>query len=207
MSPHGLRSLWFSISIARNQPSQTVLNMPFKESGQKCNGYNSRMCSKCGASADSSTECYQAGCSECGSTAYKSPMSFACPEHKCTNCEGTLEPKGHNRNDCPRMQGCSECGSKTHKSAVSFACPEHSEAIAKARWNRRATSETTAPECKRRMRRNRPQREQMPHPSVLCICLRSHKLQTSHLCAEHVCTLCYGEEEPKCHNNTYMPSC
>jgi hypothetical protein len=87
-----------------------------------------------------------------GSTTHKSALSFACPEHKCTNCKGTLEPKGHNRNDCPRMQttmceecgetghsankcprmqGCNECGSTsrscctTHKSALSFACPEH----------------------------------------------------------------------------------
>jgi hypothetical protein len=29
---------------------------------------------------------------------------FPCPEHKCTNCQGTLEPKGYNRNDCPRLQ-------------------------------------------------------------------------------------------------------
>jgi hypothetical protein len=32
---------------------------------------------------------------------HKSALSFACPEHKCSNCQGTLEPKGHNRNDCP----------------------------------------------------------------------------------------------------------
>ena len=62
------------------------------------------MCSKCGASGHSATECKQTGCSECGSTTHQRAMSFACPEHKCSNCEGTLEPKGHNRNDCPRME-------------------------------------------------------------------------------------------------------
>ncbi len=31
--------------------------------------------------------------------------------------------------------------------------------------------------------------------------LRTHKLPTSHLCPEHVRTLCHGEEEPKGHNN------
>ena len=34
---------------------------------------------------------------------------------------------------------------------------------------------------------------------------RSHKLQTSHLCPEHVCTLCNGEEEPKVQKNTLCP--
>ena len=29
------------------------------------------------------------GCSECGSMAHKSVTSFACPEHKCTNCQGS----------------------------------------------------------------------------------------------------------------------
>ena len=31
-------------------------------------------------------------------------MSFKCPEHKCAKCKGTLEPNGHNRSDCPRME-------------------------------------------------------------------------------------------------------
>ncbi len=35
--------------------------------------------------------------------------------------------------------------------------------------------------------------------------LRSHKLQTSHLCPEHVCTLCNGEEQPKGHNHNICP--
>jgi hypothetical protein len=72
-------------------------------------------------------------------------MSFACPEHKCTNCKGTLEPKGHNRNDCPRMETticdecgetghsankcpirpCNACGLRTHKLPTSHLCPEH----------------------------------------------------------------------------------
>jgi hypothetical protein len=34
---------------------------------------------------------------------------------------------------------------------------------------------------------------------------RSHKLQTSHLCPEHVCTLCNGEEEPKVQKTTLCP--
>jgi hypothetical protein len=35
-------------------------------------------------------------CDDCGSTTHKSALSLACSDHKCTNCEGTLEPKGHN---------------------------------------------------------------------------------------------------------------
>ena len=93
----------------------------------------------------SASECSQTGCSECGSTTHKSAKSFACPEHKCTNCKGTLEPKGHNRNDCPRMQTtmceecgetghsankcpirpCNACGLRTHKLPTSHLCPEH----------------------------------------------------------------------------------
>ena len=96
-----------------------------KESGhrQKRARCKFRVCNKCGASGHSASECTP--CSDCGSTTHKSALSVACPEHICTNCQRTLEPKGHNRNDCPRMQKCSECGSTTHKSALSFACPEH----------------------------------------------------------------------------------
>ena len=70
-----------------------------------------RVCSKCGTSGHSASECAQTGCSDCGSTTHKSALSFACPEDKCTNGDGTLEPKGHNRNDCPRMETtiCDEC--------------------------------------------------------------------------------------------------
>ena len=77
-----------------------------KEPGhrQKSNECKFRVCSKCGASGHSASECKQTKCSECGSTTHKSAMSFACPEHKCTNCQGTLEPKGPNRNGCPRME-------------------------------------------------------------------------------------------------------
>jgi hypothetical protein len=83
---------------------------------QKSNKCKFRVCSKCRASGHSASECTR--CSQCGSTTYKSlsALSFACEEHKCTNCEGTLEPKGHNRNDYPRMQTtmCEECGETGH---------------------------------------------------------------------------------------------
>jgi hypothetical protein len=71
------------------------------------------VCNKCGASGHSAFECTQTECSECGSTTHKRAMSFACPEHKCTDCQ-----KGHNRNDYPRMETaiCDECG-ETGRSA------------------------------------------------------------------------------------------
>jgi hypothetical protein len=92
----------------------TLCNEPgLRQKGAEC---KFRVCSKCGASGHSATECKQTGCSECGSTTHQSAMSFACPERKCSNCEGTLEPKGHNRNDCPRMETtiCDECGETGH---------------------------------------------------------------------------------------------
>ena len=104
-----------------------------KEPGhrQKRAGCKFRVCNKCGASGHSASECTP--CSECGSTTHKSALSFACPEHQCTNCEGTLEPKGHNR----------------------FVEPK--------RLPSNANYDV------RRMRRNRPQREQMPDSSVQCM--------------------------------------
>ena len=90
-----------------------------------------RVCSKCGISGHSASECAQTGCSDCGSTTHKSAKSFACPEHKCTNCQGTFEPKGHNRNDCPLIETaiCDNCGETGHSankcpSAICDECGE-----------------------------------------------------------------------------------
>ena len=131
-----------------------------KEPGhrQKRAGGKVRVCSKCRTLGHSATECTHTKCSECGNTTHKSALSVTCPEHKCINCQGTLEPKGHNQNDCPRMQRCSECGSTTHKSALSFACPGQPKRLP-----------SNANYDVRRMRRNRPQREQMPDSSVQCM--------------------------------------
>jgi hypothetical protein len=47
-------------------------------------------------------------------------MSFACPEHKCTNCQVALGPKGHNPHDCPQMEIaiCDECGEPGHSEPI-----------------------------------------------------------------------------------------
>ncbi len=102
-----------------------------------------RVCVKCGASGHSATECNQIVRMQ-RMRQHDSQKSFACPELKCTNCQGTLEPKGHNRNDCPRMETticdecgetghsankcpirpCSACGLRTHKLPTSHLCPE-----------------------------------------------------------------------------------
>jgi len=102
-----------------------------------------RVCSSCGASGLSATECNQTGCSECGSTTHKKRPRVC--EHNCTNRQGTLGPKGHNRNDCPRIQTaichecgesghstnkcpirpCNACGLRSHKLQTSHLCPEH----------------------------------------------------------------------------------
>jgi hypothetical protein len=58
------------------------------------------------------------------------------------------------------------------------------------------------------MRRNRPQREQMPDSSVQCMWSSKSQITNeplSHLCPEHVCTLCNGEELPKGHNHNICP--
>ena len=168
------------------------------------------MCNKCGASGHSASECTP--CSECGSTTHKSAL-IACPEHKCTNCQGTLEPKGHNRNDCPRMQGCNECGSTTHKSAKSFACPEHKCTNCEGTLERKGHNRNDCPRmeteiCDECGETGHSANKCPIRPCNAChaACgLRDHKLQTSHLCPEHVCTLCNGDEEPKGHNHNICP--
>ena len=182
-----------------------------KEPGhrQKSNECKFRVCSKCGASGHSASECTQTKCSECGSTTHKSAKSFACPEHKCTNCKGTLEPKGHNRNDCPRMHGCSECGSTTHTSAKSFACPEHKCTNCKGTLEPKGHNRNDCPRMETEICDECGETGHSANKCPIRPCnacgLRDHKLQTSHLCPEHVCTLCNGEEEPKGHNNTICP--
>ena len=127
---------------------------------QKSNECKSRVCNKCEASGRSASEC---ACGECGSTTNRSALSFACPEHKCSNCQGSLEPKGRNRNDLP----------------------------SNANYDVRG------------MRRNRPRANKCPIRPCNACGLRSHRLQTSHLRPEHVCTLCNGEELPKVTTTIY----
>ena len=170
--------------------------------GQKRAGCKFRVCNRCGASGHSASECTP--CSECGSTTHKSALSVACPEHKCSNCQGTLEPKGHNRNDCPRMQRCSECGSTSHESAFSFACPEHKCSNCEGTLESKGHNRNDCPRMQTTMCEECGETGHSANKCLIRPCnacgLRSHKLQTSHLCPEHVCTLCNGEELPRVPN-------
>jgi hypothetical protein len=124
--------------------------------GQKRTGCKFRVCNKCGASGHSASECTP--CSECGSTTHKSALSVACPEHKCSNCQGTLEPKGHkdlhNRMIALECKGASNAAAHLTKALLASRVLSTSAAIAKARSNQRATTETIALECKLRCAKN-----------------------------------------------------
>ena len=123
-------SAWFALIVFLNRTTPTRARAP---NTARCAenlgiGRNEQVANSVCASTPHQDTQHPNGtpCSECGATTHKSALSVVCPSpNKCTDCQGTLEPKGHNRNDCPRMQGCSECGSISHKSALSFACPEH----------------------------------------------------------------------------------
>jgi hypothetical protein len=111
------------------------------------------------------------GCSKCGSTTHKSAMSFACPEHKCASCQDTLEPKGHNRNHCPRMQTticeecgetgrdankcpirpCSACGLRSHKLQTSRLCPERVCTLCNSEEEPQGHNNTILPTCRGRV--------------------------------------------------------
>jgi hypothetical protein len=129
------------------------------------------------------------------------------------NCQGTLEPKGHNRNNCRRMQTatceiCSDTGhnrsncprikdtanaaARATKALLSLACPEH---------------KCTATNCKGTLEPKGHNRKDCPRmqtaicnkcgelghsankcPILSCSAcgLQSHKLRTCQLCPEHV---------------------
>ena len=83
-----------------------------------------RVCNTCGETGHSAREC-NPRCKACGSSDHRNFSSFACPEHKCSKCKGALDPKGHNKNNCPGSAVCEACGSSDHRNAKSFECPEH----------------------------------------------------------------------------------
>ena len=83
-----------------------------------------RVCNTCGETGHSAREC-NPRCKACGSSDHRNSSSFACPEHKCSKCKGALDPKGHNKNNCPGSAVCEACGSSDHRNAKSFECPEH----------------------------------------------------------------------------------
>ena len=62
------------------------------------------VCERCQEHGHNETSCSKPRCKACGSSTHKSAISFECPEHKCSKCKGALDPKGHNRNNCPEAR-------------------------------------------------------------------------------------------------------
>ncbi len=101
----------------------------------------------------------------CGSSDHRNSSSFkfACLEHKCSKCKGALDPKGHNKNNCPQIlstictlceevghdeercptRPCPACGNRTHKSPTHFECPEHICATCGEKGHNRTNCPTT----------------------------------------------------------------
>ncbi len=80
----------------------------------------------------------------------------------CNKCGAS----GHSASECTL---CSDCGSTTHKSALSFACPEPVHQLRRHARTEGPRLPSNANYDVRRMRRNRPQREQMPDSFVQCM--------------------------------------
>ncbi len=126
----------------------------------------------------------------CGSTTHKSALSFACSDHKCTNCEGTLEPKGHNLSYCPRRQGCSECDSTTHKSALRFACPQDNCRNCDGMLEPKGNNRNDCPRMETTIWEDCGETGHSANKCPIRPCnawgLRRHKVQTGRLCVERV---------------------
>jgi len=121
-----------------------------------------RVCNTCGETGHSAREC-NPRCKACGSSDHRNSSSFACPEHKCSKCKGALDPKGHNKNNCPQIlstictlceevghdeercptRPCPACGNRTHKSPMHFECPEHICATCSEKGHNRTNCPTT----------------------------------------------------------------
>ena len=121
-----------------------------------------RVCNTCGETGHSAREC-DPRCKACGSSDHRNSSNFACPEHKCSKCKGALDPKGHNKNNCPQIlstictlceevghdeercptRPCPACGNRTHKSPMHFECPEHKCATCGEKGHNRTNCPTT----------------------------------------------------------------
>ena len=121
------------------------------------------VCERCQEHGHNETSCSKPRCKACGSSTHKSAISFECPEHKCSKCQGALDPKGHNRNNCPLSQSaictlceeigheenrcptrpCPACGLRTHRLPTHHTCPEHICTTCNEKGHNRSNCPTT----------------------------------------------------------------
>ena len=154
---------------ARECPSKIVsVRHSFTEEAQMQHDRPSdEVCERCREHGHIEAQCPKPRCKACGSSDHRNAESFECPEHKCTKCTGTLDPKGHNKNNCPEMlntictlceevghdeercptRPCPACGNRTHKSPMHFECPEHICATCGEKGHNRTNCPTTQCTC------------------------------------------------------------
>ena len=174
---------------------------------QKIGSCPYRVCNTCGETGHSAREC-NPRCKACGSSDHRNSSSFACPEHKCSKCKGALDPKGHNKNNCPQIlstictlceevghdeercptRPCPACGNRTHKSPMHFECPEHKCAACDTKGHNSTNCPTT--QCK---------------PRCKACGSSDHRNSSSSACPEHKCAKCKGALDPKGHNKNNCP--
>ena len=148
---------------ARECPSKTIVNSCTEEAQMQHDRPSDEVCERCREHGHIEAHCPKPRCKACGSSDHRNAGSFACPEHKCTKCKGTLDPKGHNKNNCPQIlstictlceevghdeercptRPCPACGNRTHKSPMHFECPEHICATCSEKGHNRTNCPTT----------------------------------------------------------------
>ena len=168
-----------------------------------------RVCNTCGETGHSAREC-NPRCKACGSSDHRNSSSFACPEHKCSKCKGALDPKGHNKNNCPGSAVCEAvceaCGSSDHRNAKSFECPEHKCTKCKGTLDPKGHNKNNCPEmlntiCTLCEAVGHDEKRCPTKPCPACG-NRTHKSPMHFECPEHICATC-GE---KGHNRTNCPT-
>ena len=102
---------------ARECPSKTVgiVNSCTEEAQMQHDRPSDEVCERCQEHGHDEAQCPKPRCKACGSSNHRNAGSFKCPEHKCSKCKGTLDPKGHNKNNCPEGAVCEACGSSNHQ--------------------------------------------------------------------------------------------
>ena len=177
---------------------------------QKIGSCPYRVCNTCGETGHSARECNPNRCKACGSSDHRNSSNFACPEHKCSKCKGALDPKGHNKNNCPRSAvceaTCEACGSSDHRNAKSFECPEHECTKCKGTLDPKGHNKNNCPEM---LNTICTLCEEVGHDEERCPTRpcpacgnRTHKSPTHFKCPEHICAIC-GE---KGHNHSNCPA-